>query len=236
MREIISTLLFLHICAGCTAFITAPIALITAKGGKAHRQAGKIYFWAMALVALTAVLLGVLRPILFLALVAIFSFYSAFSGYRVLFRKRPLAGKGPRLLDWSAALVTFVTSLALFITGTFFHFGSLGKLGWTAGLFGIVGMAISGGDLRQFIRPPTDKNFWWFSHMFNMIGSYIAAVTAFSAVVIGRSFGQTPLVWFWPIAVGVPLTALWARKCRRFAASIKTVSRPTSAKSAGVPS
>jgi hypothetical protein len=219
MSTLVRTLLMFHIAAGCTAFVTAPIALLTAKGGKAHRQAGKIYFWAMAVVAATAVALGILRPILFLALVAIFSFYSAFSGYRVLSRKRPLAGSGPQALDWAAALFTFAASFALFLTGTFFHFGSLGKLGWTSGLFGVIGMSISGGDIRQFLRPPSDKNFWWFTHMFNMIGSYIAAVTAFSAVVIGRYVGQTPVVWFWPTVIGVPLMMLWGQRYRaKFAA------------------
>src|SRR5947209_4186447 len=213
--KLFQILLTLHVAAGCVAFITAPIALITAKGGKAHRQAGKIYFWGMAVVGSTAVVLGILRPIIFLSLVAIFSFYSAFSGYRVLSRKRPLAGQGPTLLDWTAVLVTFVASLALFITGTFFRFGSLGKLGWTAGLFGVIGMGISGSDLRLFLRPPADKNFWWYTHMTNMTASYIAAVTAFSAVVLGRFLGQTPIVWFWPTAIGVPLSILWVRSYKR---------------------
>jgi hypothetical protein len=215
MNTVIRTLLFFHVLSGCAAFVAAPIALATVKGGKAHRSAGKFYFWSMAVVAVTAIALGILRPILFLALVAVFSFYSAFSGYRVLFRKRPSAGQGPKLVDWVVAIATFVASLSLFIVGTFFRVGSFGKLGWTAGLFGVIGMAIASGDLRQFLRPPTDKNFWWYSHMGGMIGSYIAAMTAFSAVVIGRFVGQTPLVWFWPTAMGVPLLLAWQGKYRR---------------------
>ncbi len=215
MHSFIRLVLALHIAAGCAAFIAAPIALMTTKGGPTHRRAGKFYFWSMAVVAFSAIVLSIARPILFLGLVAIFSFYSALSGYRVLYRKRPLAGQGPTLFDWCAAIFTFVASTALFVFGTFFRFGSLGKLGWTAGLFGIIGMAIAGGDIRLFLRPPADKNFWWFTHMFNMIGSYIAAVTAFSAVVIGRFVGQTPIVWFWPTLIGVPLMYLWAQKYRR---------------------
>lgn len=223
MTPLFRTMLTLHIAAGCVAFLTAPIALLTAKGCKAHRQAGKIYFWSMALVAFSAVVLGILRPIIFLSLVAIFSFYAALSGYRVLYRKRPLAGSGPTLFDWTAAGVTFVASLALFITGTFFRFGSLGKLGWTAGLFGVIGMAISGLDIRSFLRPSTDKNFWWYSHMTGMVASYIAAMTAFSAVVLGRFLGQTPIVWFWPTAIGVPLLNLWVRRYKqRFAPKTRT--------------
>jgi uncharacterized membrane protein len=75
----IKSLLGVHIAAGSTAFLMAPLALASAKGGKAHRRWGKIYFWAMAVVGSTALVLAVYRPILFLALVAVFSFYAAFS-------------------------------------------------------------------------------------------------------------------------------------------------------------
>lgn len=224
----LQVLLAAHIAAGTCAFIAAPIALITTKGSKTHRTAGKFFFWSMAAVAFSAVILAIARPILFLALVAVFSFYAAFSGYRVLYRKQPLAGNGPKAIDWIAALFTFAVSLALFFFGTFTHVGSLGKLGPTAGVFGIIGMVISGGDLRQFIKPPTDKNFWWFNHMFNMIGSYIAAVTAFSAVVIGPHLGQTPIVWFWPTAVGVPLMLLWGRSYRKKFALRRATAVPSS--------
>jgi hypothetical protein len=47
------------------------------------RRWGKIYFGAMAGVALTAVLLSLYRPNLFLLLLAVFSSYQAFSGYRM---------------------------------------------------------------------------------------------------------------------------------------------------------
>ena len=62
--------------------LIAPAVLAMVKGGKQHRRWGKIYFWMMACVAATALVLGFYRPILFLALLAIFSFYLAFSGYR----------------------------------------------------------------------------------------------------------------------------------------------------------
>ena len=86
-------LLGVHITAGIVSFVMAPVALETAKGGKAHRRWGKVYFWAMAVVAATALVLSLYRPILFLTLVAVFSFYFAFSGYRVL-RLKELARGG----------------------------------------------------------------------------------------------------------------------------------------------
>ena len=38
-------MLGVHIAAGSSAFVLAPAALVTAKGGKAHRLWGKVYFW-----------------------------------------------------------------------------------------------------------------------------------------------------------------------------------------------
>ena len=69
------SLLAVHITAGFTSFLLAPVALATAKGGKAHKRWGMVYLWAMGFVAATALPMALYRPVLFLALVAIFSFY-----------------------------------------------------------------------------------------------------------------------------------------------------------------
>jgi uncharacterized membrane protein len=84
LPAVIQAVRWTHILAGFTAFFIAPVPLLTTKGGKTHRCWGKIYFWAMAVVAATAMVLALWRPILFLAFVAVFSFYFAFRGYRVL--------------------------------------------------------------------------------------------------------------------------------------------------------
>jgi hypothetical protein len=68
----------------------------------------------------------------------------------------------------------------------------------------------------KFVRKPTEKMFWWYTHLGNMIGSYIAAWTAFSVVTLPRIFGNHMWLWLWPTAVGVPAivltTAYYKRK------------------------
>src|SRR5271167_3042209 len=110
-------LLAIHIACGVTGFVCAPVALLTAKGGKTHRRWGKIYFWAMAGVAVTALTLSFLLPVYFLAMVAVFSFYSAFAAYRVLYLKDMYKGARPKAVDWLAAMVTVLSSLLLFLMG-----------------------------------------------------------------------------------------------------------------------
>jgi uncharacterized membrane protein len=199
--------LAVHIAAGSGAFVLAPLALITAKGGNAHRMWGKIYFWCMAVVAFTALIMAAYRPVLFLALVAIFSFYAAFSAYRVLGQKAAWKGVPVvRGLDWFAALFCFAASLALAVLGAFWP-ALVQNLRIPAIVFGLVGMRISGKSMWGFTHPPTEKMFWWYAHLQGMIGSYIAAWTAFSVVTIGPLLHGAWWVWIVPISVGIPAIA-----------------------------
>ena len=204
---VIQAVRWTHILAGFTAFFIAPVPLLTAKGGKTHRRWGKIYFWAMAVVATTAMVLALWRPILFLAFIAVFSFYFAFRGYRVLSRKSPLQGQGPRALDWAAAVLAFLGSVALIVLGIVRPSPVWVQLSVVAIVFGVIGSAIAASDLWQFMHPPADQHFWWYAHMGGMIGSYIAAVSAFS---VGNCHFLPPAVrWLWPSAIGVPGIFIW---------------------------
>ena len=58
MEIAIRIILWVHVLAGTLALVVAPIAILTAKGGLAHRRWGKVYFWSMAVVAASAVVVG----------------------------------------------------------------------------------------------------------------------------------------------------------------------------------
>jgi len=203
MDTAMTTLRWLHIAAGTVALFVAPGAMLTVKGGLAHRRWGKVYFWAMALVAASAVVLGLWRPNIFLTLLALFSFYMAFSGYRSLFRKRPAQGRGPRGIDWAAAFVTVAASVALVVLGLV----RPGPVGIVPVVFGALGIVLAGLDVLKFVRPPEDRHAWWFAHMTGMLGSYIATVSAFS--VVNFTFLPTTVRWLWPTVIGTPLITLW---------------------------
>ena len=87
MDEIFKAALIIHLLFGSVALFVAPAAMVTSKGGLWHRRWGKLFFWAIAGVAITAVVMSLIRSGLFFLLVAVFSFYLAFTGYRVLYRK-----------------------------------------------------------------------------------------------------------------------------------------------------
>src|SRR5580704_2795361 len=109
----IKVFLSIHISAGAMAFLLAPVALATAKGGKQHKRWGMVYLWSMGVVAATALPMAFFFPVRFLALVAVFSFYFAFSGYRVLRLKELARGGNAEPVDWIAGMSTFSTSTVL---------------------------------------------------------------------------------------------------------------------------
>jgi len=207
METLVTTLRWIHISAGTLALGLAPLAMLTVKGGRAHRLWGQIYFWSMAVVAATAVVMALWRPQIFLALLAVFSFYQAFTGYRSLSRKRPAQGQGPIALDWTAALVTFAVSAALAVLGLIRPGASWQRLGIVPVVFGVLGMILAGLDIRKFARPPADRNAWWFAHMAGMLGSYVATVSAFS--VVNFTFLPIAVRWLWPTVIGTPLIVVW---------------------------
>lgn len=199
--------LAVHITAGVTAFVMAPLALATAKGGKAHRRWGKIYFWAMAVVASTALVLALYRPVLFLALVAVFSFYAAYAAYRVLSYKNLPRGGNVAWPDWAAAMFTFASSFTLALLGAVKP-ALVQHLGIPAIVFGIIGMVLAGKSMRLFLSPPKEKMFWWYEHLGGMLASYIAAWTAFSVTTIGRFVHGGWVIWVLPTFIGVPAISL----------------------------
>jgi hypothetical protein len=207
-------MLGVHIAAGATAFVMAPMALATAKGGKAHRRWGKIYFWAMAVVGSTALVLAIYRPLLFLALVAVFSFNAAFYSYRVLFHKDLPRGGKVSWPDWTAALVTFFCSLGLVLFGML-RPQLVQNLSIPAMVFGAIGMTQAGRSMWSFTHPPKEKMFWWYDHLTGMLASYIAAWTAFAVTTIGRFVHGGWVIWVLPTAIGVPAIALTNAYYRR---------------------
>ncbi|WP_255151078.1 hypothetical protein [Halorarius halobius] len=203
--------LWLHIAAGVVAVAAGVGALATTKGGTWHRRAGKLFVASMAAVVATTLLLLAVAPSgfrVFLALVAVFSGYLAFSGYRVLARKRP--DDGPKGVDWAAALLAAVASLALGGWGAL-RLLEGGTFGVVMVAFGGIGVAFGAGDLWLFRSGGTDA--WLVTHLQRMLAAFIATVSAVSAVNLTAQMGV--LAWLWPTLVGVPLIAYWSQKYER---------------------
>jgi hypothetical protein len=197
-----------HITAGASSFLLAPVALATAKGGKQHKRWGMVYLWSMGVVASTALPMALYRPVLFLALVAVFSFYLAFAGFRVTRLKELARGGNATPIDWIAAVICFTASACLAGFGAF-HPAWVQGMGIVSIVFGFIGMQAAAAEMWKFVRKPKEKMFWWYTHLGNMIGSYIAAWTAFSVTTLSNIFHHAGMIlWLWPTIVGMPAIAL----------------------------
>ncbi len=205
----------LHATAGFLALVVAPLAMLSRKGGDWHRRWGKVYFWSMAVVVVTAVVLGVTRSNWVMAMVAIFSMHMAASGYRALYLKKLHEGQRPRLMD----RVLVIT--AGFINGGLFLWGAVNMaLGVKGGgpivftVFGLIDLLFVWRDIQRFYSTSHDKREWLYAHMSGFLGGYIATVSAFSAVNL-EMIEPRWLQWLWPTIMGVPLIVLWSRHYRR---------------------
>src|SRR5207245_346034 len=85
-----------------------------------------------------------------------------------------------RVIHISAGMLAL--GLALVVLGLIRPGASWQRLGVVPVVFGVLGMILAGLDIKKFVRPPVDRNAWWFAHMAGMLGSYIATVSAFSVV------------------------------------------------------
>ena len=201
--------LIIHILFGSVALFVAPAAMLTRKGGLWHRRWGKIFFWSITVVAVTAVVMSLIRSGLFFLLVALFSFYLAFSGYRVLYRKTPQ--QRPGKADWVAASTMLLGSLALVAYGLYLMLTS--RFGMVAIVFGVIGFVFGMSDIRDFLHQPIDKMAWWYSHMRRMLAAYIATVTAFS--VVNFKFLPSLTRWLWPTVAGTVGIVIWTSYYRK---------------------
>jgi CubicO group peptidase (beta-lactamase class C family) len=209
-----------HVAAGIIALCTAPAAILSCKGGVWHRRWGKIFFWTIAVLVVSALTLLIMRPNLLLLMIAIMVSHSAFAGYRALSHKRPDLRQKPNWLDWAAAVIAAVSGVVIVVV--VFSQGGVGQGPMPAGalivFLGIIAW-MTGRHLLRFIRPAQNPNAWWFAHMGTMTDAFIVTVTAFSSTFVAPLTG-VPVSWSWtffvvPLVVGILAQRLWMHSYQR---------------------
>ena len=200
-------LLIVHIAAGSVALVAALVALVTAKGGLIHVRVGRGYAIAMTLIFLTAVPLAILGANVFLLLIAFFSFYLVFAGWRFA-RNR---SRRPQPVDWTAVAILGVTGLGMW--GYAIVAGLAGSGQWvTLLIFGAIAVVMSVVDGlylnagRSANRRPANHQRIQ-RHLTNMMAGTIATVTA--VMVINVSIEPVWLPWLLPTFVITPLIIWW---------------------------
>jgi Predicted membrane protein (DUF2306) len=205
MQTFLKLALYLHIFAGFTALTTGLVPMFSKKGSKTHKTWGTVYYWAMFIVAVTAIIRFQMKPrLIFFAGIAVFSFYNTFTGVRLIHRKK---NPKPIFVDWFGAILMVLGSLVMlyFAYSTFKVSVSLAIL---FAVFGTFMLVLVFEDLRVFTgrkqidnNVPVQTRYWFQNHISRMGGSYIATVTAFLVV---NNPPQIPglVVWIAPGVIG----------------------------------
>jgi hypothetical protein len=200
---IFNIILAIHIASGTIGLLSGTIAMSLKKAGKLHKVIGKIFFYAMAGVFLTSVYMSIVKNNLFLLMVGFFSFYTAATGYRILFLKKLGIQKiAPKFIDYVigytgllAGLAMLVITVLIFMRGNMFGFVTL--------TFGCISIWMAYKDLTKFKYPPAEKLHWIESHGMRMAGAYTSAVTAFIVVNINTSWQW--VLWILPTFIIIPM-------------------------------
>ncbi len=198
MEAIFNVLLISHIICGSISIITGPIPAITQKGGKWHNQTGMIYFWAMTGVFITCIPMSFMKGNVFLFTIGIFSYYAVFTGLR--FAKMKGYGK-LTILDKRVFQVTFITSIIMILyAGYLYFYLNSSEPAIILLVFGLLCLKGSKEDLDKW-GIPQNKGNWIIVHLTRMLGSYIAATTAFLVTALYSIFPPIVL-WLGPTVIG----------------------------------
>jgi uncharacterized membrane protein len=198
--SVYSVALALHIASGFTALFTGLVAMTALKGGKIHRRAGLVFFYAMLLVSASALTIAIPKGNLFLIFIAIFALYQNISGYRAIHNKSRI----PHWTDWLITAVGGLNGIGMLLTGNIVLL-----------VFGGISTFLAVGDTILYAKvlqgKVIGKKEWLRQHIGMMMGTYIATSTAFLVVNI-QQFDPYWVPWLLPTAIGVPYLAYMSRK------------------------
>ena len=202
MDHFIRILLLFHILCGSLSLISSALSISSRKGQRTHRFFGKIYFWGMVGVFLTAIPLAIFKLNVFLLLIAIFSFYLAFAGMRFTVNRKGI----PKLIDWIAVILMCCSGIAMLLLGLKYYFNGNTQY-MTLLVFGSIALFLSYNDYVSFKKRNAIGKNRIIRHLTNMLAGTIAVITAF----LVTNFRTEPewILWVLPTMLITPIIIWW---------------------------
>lgn len=210
MDIITNVLLIAHVCAGFIALgtgIAAAAVKIANLKHQWHVSSGRVFFWAMLVIFATAVPLSTITANLFLLLVAVFSFYLAWSGWSYAKNR---SGR-PTGLDKARAAAILLAALPMAYHG--YQLMQNDGNGLTLVVFAALSIGLGLNDIRAMLTSITNPKDRIANHLTMMMSATIAAITAF--LVVNIQTNPAYIVWLGPTVVIVPLITWMNIKVRR---------------------
>lgn len=213
MLSLYHTLLVLHIAGGTLGLICGSIATAVVKGNKMHLLNGKLFFYGMVVTAITALIISNLpgHVNLFLFAVGGFTLYMVTTGYRIVWLKRnssyhlkPFTVVDYILAGFGICFGLFLVILAIKGVMRQYFFALV------PGVFGVICLIYAGLDYAMLAGRQSVKEVWMRSHIMRMIGSLIAAYTAF--LVVNIQIPMQWILWILPTVIGSVLITRFIKK------------------------
>ena len=198
-------LLSTHILAGTIALFCAGLALLSEKGKKIHVTSGRIYFWSMAGIFLTAIPMSIISSNTFLFLIAIFSFYLAFAGMRFAKNRKGIA----TTIDWIAVSLMILSGLGMWALAITYFINNNSQY-ITLFVFGFIALALGYLDYKSHKNKTATGKERIAKHLTNMMAGTIAVVTA--VLVVNPPFEPEWVWWVLPTALITPVIFWWNTK------------------------
>ena len=213
MKELFTILITMHIAGGTVGLISGTIAASVAKGKKLHLVSGKIFFYSMLITAISALIISNLpeHHNVFLFAVGGFTLYLNCSGFRIVWLKRNVAKRAKLYssIDYGIALFALIFGIFL-ITLSVYNWLNQNAFSIVPGVFGTICLWLSILDLKKMNSNLLISKYWISSHISKMMGTMIAAYTAF--LVVNIHIKQNWILWLLPTVIGSGLISYFIRK------------------------
>ena len=198
-------LLVIHVLAGTIALLCSAIAVSSEKGKKFHVLSGRTYFWCMVGIFLTAIPMSIINSNIFLFLIAIFSFYLAFSGMRFAKNRKGIA----TTIDWIAVSLMILSGLGMWALSVIYFLNDNSQY-ITLLVFGFIALALGYGDYISHKNKAAIGKERIAKHLINMMAGTIAVITA--VLVVNVNIEPIWIWWLLPTAVITPIIFYWNKK------------------------
>ena len=212
MELVFQIILIIHIISGSLGLLTGTINILQKKGGKRHRQIGRLYVFFMVTAGISSIILAILHPNNFLLIVGIFTIYLVGTGDRYM--RLRLLGKGqkPALTDWFLSLGMLLSGICFVGWGSYMIYNSA-NFGIVLVSFGLIGLNNVKTDFKNYAGRSKKKKYWMLVHIGRMMGGYTASLTAFIVVNAQYYPFEVPslVIWLGPAVLLTPFSIYWSK-------------------------
>lgn len=214
MQTFIHFTLIIHVIAATGALISGALAIILKSNTPRHKPVGRIYFWCMTGVFITATFISVVKHLQFLFLIGIFTYYATVIAYRALKLKNLHKGQKPHLMDWIIEAIAGLTFLGMILFAILAYVQSATQMAVIPLVFGVLGVWGVYRNVSNFIKGPKESLYWLKKHIGNMCGSYIGAITAFT-INQSEHIPLNPIIlWLGPTFIIMPIIIIELKKVK----------------------